>query len=140
MSQLPSIGELGINAQRNLDANESLRGLDMDHFLKLMITELQNQDPLNPLENNELLAQISQIREVGATERLTDTLDSVLLGQNVANATNLIGKHIRGIEDDGTRVEGLVERVTIVDNIPRVHVGQQQVGLNNVGEILPKVE
>ena len=66
----------------------------MDDFLDLMIAELQNQDPLNPLENDELIAQISQIREVGATEDLTNTLNAVLLGQNISSATSLIGADV----------------------------------------------
>ena len=45
-----------------------------------MITELQNQDPLNPMDNTQMLEQINQIRQIGATDKLTSTLDSVLLG------------------------------------------------------------
>ena len=109
--------------------------LDMTQFLDLMITELQNQDPLNPMENSEILQQISQIREVGATEKLTQTLDSVLLGQNVSSATNLIGKYVRAMDDTGKEVLGQVDRVTISDGTPKVHIGDREVRLTNVGEI-----
>lgn len=98
----------------------ALNDLDLDSFLNLMIAELQNQDPLNPLENDQLLAQISQIREVGATDRLTQTLDSVLLGQNIASATNLIGAEVQALTDDGERVSGSVRRVTIDGGQPKL--------------------
>jgi flagellar basal-body rod modification protein FlgD len=117
-------------------ANDALRGLDIDEFLKLMIAELQNQDPLNPLENNEILQQISQIREVGATDKLTKTLDAVLVGQSLSSASAMIGKQIQGLTDDGNRVSGTVDRVTVTDGIPRLHVGARNLGLNNVSEIL----
>ena len=52
----------------------------MNTFLKLMITELQQQDPLNPMDNKDMLNQIAQIRAVGASDQLTKTLNSVLLG------------------------------------------------------------
>jgi hypothetical protein len=87
-----------------------------------MIAELQNQDPLNPLENDELLAQISQIRAVGASEKLSETLESVLLGQNIASATNLIGADVEGISDDGERVSGNVARVTIDNGTPKLYL------------------
>ena len=48
-------------------ASEAINDIDLGTFLRLMIAELQNQDPLNPLDNKDMLAQISQIREVGAT-------------------------------------------------------------------------
>ena len=133
MSQIPSITGNQTGGPKN--SNDALRGLDMTEFLDLMITELQNQDPLNPMENSEILQQISQIREVGATESLTQTLDSVLLGQNVASATNLIGKYVRALDDAGKEVLGQVDRVTISDGAPKVHIGDKEVRLKNVGEI-----
>src|SRR5262245_32762829 len=90
-----------------------INDVNIDDFLKIMISELQNQDPLNPLENDELIAQISQIRSVGATEKLTSTLDAVLLGQNITSATNLIGAEIDAISDDNQKVTGMVERVSV---------------------------
>ncbi|MAT72598.1 MAG: hypothetical protein CMJ58_24130 [Planctomycetaceae bacterium] len=102
--------------------NNTLNDLNLDDFLDLMIAELQNQDPLNPLENDELVAQISQIREVGATDRLTETLDAVLLGQNISSATNLIGAEIDAISDDNQRVTGIVERISVTDGAPKLHL------------------
>ena len=121
MSQLPSV-DITRPSDQPFGAQNTLNELNLDTFLQLMIAELQNQDPLNPLENDELLAQISQIREVGATERLTETLDSVLLGQNIASATNLIGADIQAISDDGQRVEGFVDRISIDGGKPKLHL------------------
>ncbi len=99
-----------------------INDVNIDDFLKIMITELQNQDPLNPLENDELIAQIGQLRSVGATEKLTETLDSVLLGQNIASATNLIGAEIDAISDDNQRVRGVVEKVSVAGGKPKLHL------------------
>lgn len=121
MSQIPST--FGVtNPDKPFGAGNTLNDINLDTFLALMIAELQNQDPLNPLENDQLLAQISQIREVGATDRLTQTLDSVLLGQNIASATSLIGADIQALSDDGERVEGIVERVTLDGGKPKLHL------------------
>jgi len=103
-------------------AADAINDLDLSTFLTLMITELQNQDPLNPLDNKDMLAQLSQIRSVGATDKLTKTLDSVLLGQNISSATNLIGADISALSDDGQSVSGVVDRVSIDKGVPKVHV------------------
>lgn len=108
------------SSDQTFGAANTLNDLDLDSFLNLMIAELQNQDPLNPLENDQLLAQISQIREVGATDRLTQTLDSVLLGQNIASATNLIGAEVVALSEDGERISGNVRRVTIDGGEPKL--------------------
>lgn len=101
-------------------SKNTLNNLDLDAFLNLMLAELKNQDPLNPLDNAELLAQISQIREVGATDRLTETLNSVLLGQNISSATNLIGADVVALTDKGERVSGNVRRVSIDKGQPKL--------------------
>lgn len=116
MTQLPSVNSTTSGQSSNITS--ALNQVDLDDFLKLMISELQNQDPLNPLANDELLAQISQIREVGATEQLTSTLNAVLLGQNISSATNLIGADVVALNDDGQRVSGNVRVVTISDGKP----------------------
>jgi flagellar basal-body rod modification protein FlgD len=109
-------------SDRSLSTTDAINDIDLGTFLELMIAELQNQDPLNPLDNKDMLAQISQIREVGATDRLTETLESVLLGQNIASATNLIGADITAISDDGESVEGRVKHVTIDNGVPKLQV------------------
>lgn len=101
---------------------DAINDVDLSSFLKLMITELQNQDPLNPMDNKDMLAQLSQIRSIGATDKLTKTLDSVLLGQNIASATNLIGTDISALSDDSQTVAGIVDRVSIDKGVPKLHV------------------
>jgi flagellar basal-body rod modification protein FlgD len=123
MSQLPNVNSASTGSTRNsLPSTDALNEVNVDDFLKLMIAELQNQDPLNPLENDELVAQMSQIRSVAATDKLTSTLDSVLLGQNIASATNLINTDIDGISDDGQKVTGIVRRVSVAEGRPKLHL------------------
>jgi flagellar basal-body rod modification protein FlgD len=103
-------------------ASDAINNLDLSTFLTLMIKELQNQDPLNPLDNKDMLAQLSQIRSVGATDKLTKTLDSVLLGQNIASATNMIGADVTGLTDAGESFNGIVTSVAIDKGVPKLHV------------------
>ena len=111
-------------------STDAINDIDLGTFLTLMIKELQNQDPLNPLDNKDMLAQLSQIREVGATDKLTKTLDSVLLGQNISSATNLIGADISALSDDGESVTGVVDRVSIDKGVPKLHVSTTRPALS----------
>ena len=119
-----------------------LEDLDIDEFLKLMITELTNQDPLNPMDNAQLVEQIGQIRNISATTKLSDTLDSVLTGQSLTTASSLIGKSVTALNDQNENVAGVVDRVSVEvdenDNSKRtfrVHIGDDRVDLKNVREI-----
>ncbi|TWU00326.1 flagellar basal body rod modification protein [Botrimarina colliarenosi] len=103
-------------------STNSIESLDLTTFLDLMLTQLQQQDPLEPMDNQEMLNTISQIREIGASDKLSETLDSVLLGQNIATASNLIGKQVQGLTDSGQRVLGAVQQVSINDGAPRLEL------------------
>jgi flagellar basal-body rod modification protein FlgD len=131
----------GVNSQPSSgpNRNEALRGLDLDQFLKLMITELQNQDPLNPMENSEILQQITQIREIEATSRLGETLDAVMLGQAINSATSMIGKKVRALAGQGgvgEEVAGVVDRVSVAEGKPLLHIGDKSFALDRVREIV----
>ena len=117
-------------------SNNALTSLNLDQFLKLMVTQLQNQDPLNPTDNNEILQQISSMQQINASGKLATTLDSVLLGQNISSASSMVGKTIKGLDDKGNAVNGVVEKVTITNSIPYLHIGTNQVRLSNVSEIV----
>lgn len=119
-----------------------LQDLDIDEFLKLMITELTNQDPLNPMDNAQLVEQIGQIRSISATSQLSDTLGAVLSGQNLSTASSLIGKRVAALTDQLENVTGVVDRVSVEvdqeDNDKRtfrVHIGDKKIDLKNVREI-----
>jgi len=75
-----------------------------DSFMTLLVTQLQNQDPLNPMENAELTSQLAQINTVSGIESLNDTLESIngqLDTSQVLQASGLIGS---GVLVPGTRV------------------------------------
>ncbi len=126
-------GDRGAQAP-NSDAFEKL---DLNKFVELLVAEMQAQDPLNPMSNEEILSQISQIRSIAATSRLTSTLDAVLLGQSIATASSLIGRQVTGLDAEGNKVTGTVERVTVEGNTATLHIGEQRVTLKNISEILP---
>lgn len=112
--------------------------LDMEAFLKMMIVELQNQDPMNPMSNQEMMGQIGQIREIESNTRLTETLDSLQLGQSMATAGNMIGKTVTGLPDGETDyVTGVVDSATVIDGKVKVLLnGEKVVSLENIGVIM----
>jgi len=119
------------------NSNDALSNLDLNQFLKLMITELQNQDPLNPMDNDKILAQIGEMRQISSSDKLGKTLDSVLLGQNLSSASAMLGKKVNALSDDAKPVSGVVNRVSVSGGVPKLHIGDATVSLSNVSDILP---
>jgi|JI9StandDraft_2_1071091.scaffolds.fasta_scaffold07816_2 flagellar basal-body rod modification protein FlgD len=78
-----------------------------DRFLKLLVAQMQNQDPLNPLDNAEVTTQMAQISTVTGIEELNATtagLNSQFIQLQAMQSANLIG-HDVAIEGDVLRVQ-----------------------------------
>ena len=75
-------------------------GLDADDFLQLLVTQLANQDPLAPTSNEEILRQLSAIRDIQLSTTLTDSLQTLTGNQRYGAAASLIGKQVTGNAGD----------------------------------------
>ena len=76
--------------------------LGQDAFLKLLVTQLQNQDPLNPQKNEEFVAQLAQFSSVEQLSNANDALGSLYLAMssmNNASMTQLLGKEVTAYGD-----------------------------------------
>ena len=89
-----------------------MTGMD---FLQLLISELSNQDPFEPMKNQELLNQISSIRQLEMNTQLNDTLQSLALQGNLGSAAGLIGNTITGLNTARYMVSGSVAGVMVRD-------------------------
>ncbi len=89
---------------------DSLPGLDSQDFLKLLVAQLANQDPLEPMDNKDLFQQISSIREIELSTTLTDSLRALTGQQRFASASSLIGQYVTSVPGP----DGLVDRGVVV--------------------------
>jgi len=97
---------------------------DTDKFMTLLVTQLKNQDPLNPLDNAQVTSQLAQLQTVTGVNKLNDTLESLKASYQSSEsmqATNLIG---HGVLVEGSNVtlsssKGIlgVELGTDADNV-----------------------
>ncbi len=99
--------------------------LQVADFIHMMVTQLQNQDPMEPAKNEQLLAQMSQIGQLQSQQDLTanqklltDSIQTMVLQNNIGAASNLIGKDVQGpgdldAEGKPTTISGTVEGVSI---------------------------
>ena len=115
----------------------ALEGLDKDAFLKLLVAQLRYQNPMSPLDGQEYLAQAAQFAMVERLEGLAQAQNDAVAYQKVLLSSNLVGKQVRGANELGEPVEGVVESVTFVAGMPLLHIGEEKVTLDSVEEVTP---
>jgi flagellar basal-body rod modification protein FlgD len=119
-------------------ASTAKKSLDTSDFMNLLITQLKNQDPTQPMSNQELLQQVTQIGTLQSQNSLQDTMKQLVLQNQIASAANLIGKGVVGTDTNANPVSGLVTSVKVDNANSTVNLeldSGQVVPLNNVSTV-----
>lgn len=121
--------------------NKANDDLGQEDFLKLMVTQFQNQDPFEPLDNGDFLGQLAQFSTVNGITSLNDSfagLADSMQGEQVLQAASLVGHTVLASNDvayleDGGSVEGAVDLRSSASNV--------QIDITDVnGELVQRIE
>jgi flagellar basal-body rod modification protein FlgD len=118
-------------------ANSGFNAMKPSDFMNMLMTELQNQDPMSPMDTGQMLQEITQISNIESSNQLATTLQGVLLGQNLAAASGLLQRTVQGLDASGNSVSGQVQSVTIANGTATLNIGNDSLPLSSVTEILP---
>lgn len=102
--------------------------LDREAFLKLLITQLRNQDPLNPMEDREFIAQLAQFSTLEQMQIMNSSLESSVQGQVALQSVSLIGRTVEALDPaSGDTITGVVDKVYFESGQPILVVGDKEI-------------
>src|SRR3954453_19284784 len=87
------------------------KGLGQDAFLKLLMAQMQNQDPMAPTDSSQMMSQMAQFTSVEQLTKLTTGITALQLGQDFTGSGALIGKSVTYRGADGKEAAGIVSSV-----------------------------
>jgi flagellar basal-body rod modification protein FlgD len=139
---------IGGNTSREFDVNKTSTSLytnktgtdaggakklgDQDTFLKLLVAQLKYQDPSNPADSTQFLAQTAQFTQV---EKLGE-IASMMQSQQLIGASALVGRTVTYQDADGVSQTGVVTKTKLNgDSEPTLVVGNMDVQLSKVTEV-----
>lgn len=115
------------------NGREMNRTLGRDDFLKILITQLKNQDPTSPMEDKEFIAQMAQFSTLEQMTNMSEEFGSLAEGLSASRAVSMLGKQVT-IAADGQTIEGPVSAVT-GGSSPQIEVNGRQFSINDVQRI-----
>jgi len=112
--------------------------LGKDDFLKLLCAQLQQQDPMSPVDDTQFMGQLYQMSTLEAQENLTTDFEAFTQSDALLGATALIGKTITYTDAAAsTQTSGVVQSVKATDGTVRVAVNGQDVSLSDILAVAP---
>jgi len=125
-----------INQYSVSDLNTQLKtqsdGLDKTAFLNLLVTQLKYQDPLDPVKNEDFIAQLAQFNSLEQMMNLNQSFEKTLQIQQLSQATNLIGQPVAYYNSEEELMSGIATSVSVMDGVPALQVGSDYVELDQI--------
>lgn len=102
--------------------------LDRNAFLRILVAQLKNQDPMSPLEDKDFIAQIAQFSVLEEIKNLGTGIEKM-------NAMNYIGKYVTAMYQD-LPIEGRVEAVSLSEHDVILHIGEYDIHGSDVTGVI----
>jgi flagellar basal-body rod modification protein FlgD len=110
--------------------------LGKDDFLKLLVTQLRNQDPMNPVEDRDFMAQMAQFSSVEQLANMSTAIERMSTASQATQSVALIGRTITWKRDDDTTGEGVAQSVAFgADGKITIAVGEDEVAPSEIESV-----
>jgi flagellar basal-body rod modification protein FlgD len=110
----------GLGSLPSTNGNDPL--LDKNAFLKLMMVQMRNQDPLNPQDPSQYLGQLAQLTSVEQMTNIATSAQQTAQVQNAGTALQLLGHTVTYVDPNGNTVTGTVQKVDFTTSGPQLTV------------------
>jgi flagellar basal-body rod modification protein FlgD len=132
-------GGLGEKAESERTQSARQEQLDKNSFLQLFVTQLQNQDPTNPMDNMQFSQQLATFASVEQLQNLNSSFDEMQKAQQIAQLQNIVGKDISYSyiqNGEEVRSEGVVDAVRITDAESLALINGQEINITDIDTII----
>lgn len=112
--------------------------LDKTAFLKLLVAQLQNQDPMSPMEDKEFVAQLAQFSSLEQMQQLNSGFSTFGKSSSATQAFGMVDKWVDYADPgSGTILTGRVDGVSFEDGQAKLSIGSSSVDLSNITKVYP---
>lgn len=125
----------GVHTGSTTPPTERKKSLDSEVFLKLLVTQLTNQDPSSPMNTNEMISQTTQLASMEQLTALTATSTESFALSMRQTAAALIGHEAQYVDDKGVTQKGIVTSVSYAGPVPLVTIGDASIPLDAVSGV-----
>lgn len=117
--------------------------MGQDDFLKLLVTQFTNQDPMNPMKDTEYIAQMAQFTSLEQTKSMSSEIAKLRSDNQILQGNALIGRTVELQPDpqkENSRLVGIVSAVSIKAGTPQIVVNNTPYDLSSVLNIRPTLQ
>ncbi len=120
------------SSARNGQQESSSLNIDRDAFLRLLLAQIRNQDPLSPMQGEEFLSQLAQLTTLEQMWKMNESLQTFMSQQQLLQASALIGRTVQAMDEAGRLIEGVVQGARLRNGVVSLDLGNREVLLSQI--------
>jgi flagellar basal-body rod modification protein FlgD len=105
-------------------------------FLQLLVMQLKNQDPLNPIDDQNFISQMAQLSSLQATNQVSSQLGQLAANEQAFGALALVGRQVEYTDAGGQTAQGKVTGLRLDASTPLLQIDSHDVPLDRVQTVL----
>ena len=117
------------SSSKSSSSNQDITSAD---FMTLLLTQMRNQDPLEPMKNEEFMSQLTQMNSLSALKSMDSNLKKMTTQSEITEATALIGKKV---EVSAKSISGVVTSVSLEDGSVMVQIGSEKIAISDITSV-----
>jgi flagellar basal-body rod modification protein FlgD len=106
-----------------------------DTFLKLLVAQLKYQNPMEPVDSSQFMAQTAQFTMVEKLQAMAAQTDALVAGEASQRAAGLLGRQVTYLDDQGSTQTGVVTGTKFGTDGPVLKLGTTEISLHDVREV-----
>lgn len=111
------------------------QAIGKDMFLKLLVAQLKYQNPMEPVDSSQFMAQTAQFTMVEKLQAMAAQTDALVAGEASQRAAGLLGRQVTYVDAEGATQTGVVTGTRFGSDGPVLLLGATELSLNDVREV-----
>lgn len=125
----------GVTTATSAPTGAGLGSLNSTDFLQLLVAQVTNQNPLDPVSSSQFMAQTAELSTLEQITSLNQQAAKSLTANRMSEAVQTLGKTVTAVTDTGARVSGTVTQVDQTSNGPLLEVGGSLIPLSGIESV-----
>jgi flagellar basal-body rod modification protein FlgD len=135
--QITSSTSLSAAATADTSNRVVQKQLGQDDFLKLLTVQLQQQDPMKPMDDTQSIAQMAQFSSLQQMSEVNDSITAMRLDSQMASASTLLGRQATMEDASGVQVTGVIDSVSQSENGPMLSIQGKNYSYDRLVRVAP---
>lgn len=135
--QIPSVTPLSAAASADTSNRVVQKQLGQGDFLKLLTVQLQQQDPMKPMDDTQSIAQMAQFSSLQQMSELNDSFSAMRLDSQLASAGSLLGRQATMRDVGGAEITGVVDSIEQSESGPLLSINGKTYSYETLLRVAP---